>query len=296
MRARHLVSAMVALALSLPGAVLGTANAAVCSSSGLGGNTNAATCPGFLKWTYDPRSHEFHGESALAGVQRDRYEYLEIAACDVNTAGSPYEALCMRAISCPVRLDASGDRLASLRVIVLRRPLGSSGPWERGLTACRYYGRTVTLAEVQTAARQEIERHVGHPSISVQPPGGQTLVNIPTIFSAAEQRTTTLPITAPVPGQIKAVPSYSWTFGDGLTGTGSGHPFTPSIVPNETGNNGYYVVAVYRQPGTKSITATLRWDVTFTLQGFGTITLAPIVFTDTVQLNARTARAVLVNH
>ncbi|MBK9726303.1 MAG: hypothetical protein WAW82_08915 [Candidatus Lutibacillus vidarii] len=163
-------------------------------------------------------------------------------------------------------------------------------------TACRYYGRTVTLAEVQTAARQGIERHVGHPSISVQPPGGQTLVNIPTIFSAAEQRTTTLPITAPVPGQIKAVPSYSWTFGDGLTGTGSGHPFTPSIVPNETGNNGYYVVAVYRQPGTKSITATLRWDVTFTLQGFGTITLAPIVFTDTVQLNARTARAVLVNH
>lgn len=296
MRARHLVSAMVALALSLPGAVVGTANAAVCSSSGLGGNTNAATCPGFLKWTYDPRSHEFHGESALAGVQRDRYEYLEIAACDVNTAGSPYEALCMRAISCPVRLDASGDRLASLRVIVLRRPLGSSGPWERGLTACRYYGRTVTLAEVQTAARQEIERHVGHPSISVQPPGGQTLVNIPTLFSAAEQRTTTLPITAPVPGQIKAVPSYSWTFGDGLTGTGSGHPFTPSIVPNETGNNGYYVVAVYRQPGTKSITATLRWDVTFTLQGFGTITLAPIVFTDTVQLNARTARAVLVNH
>lgn len=296
MRARHLVSAMVALALSLPGAVLGTANAAVCSSSGLGGNTNAATCPGFLKWTYDPRSHEFHGESALAGVQRDRYEYLEIAACDVNTAGSPYEALCMRAISCPVRLDASGDRLASLRVIVLRRPLGSSGPWERGLTACRYYGRTVTLAEVQTAARQEIERHVGHPSISVQPPGGQTLVNIPTIFSAAEQRTTTLPITAPVPGQIKAVPSYSWTFGDGLTGAGSGHPFTPSIVPNESGNNGYYVVAVYRQPGTKSITATLRWDVTFTLQGFGTITLAPIVFTDTVQLNARTARAVLVNH
>ncbi|HRB99833.1 MAG TPA: hypothetical protein PKZ38_07135 [Dermatophilaceae bacterium] len=137
---------------------------------------------------------------------------------------------------------------------------------------------------------------MGHPSISVQPPGGQTLVNIPTIFSAAEQRTTTLPITAPVPGQIKAVPSYSWTFGDGLTGTGSGHPFTPSIVPNETGNNGYYVVAVYRQPGTKSITATLRWDVTFTLQGFGTITLAPIVFTDTVQLNARTARAVLVNH
>ncbi len=202
----------------------------------------------------------------------------------------------MRAISCPVRLDASGDRLASLRVIVLRRPLGSSGPWERGLTACRYYGRTVTLAEVQTAARQEIERHVGHPSISVQPPGGQTLVNIPTIFSAAEQRTTTLPITAPVPGQIKAVPSYSWTFGDGLTGAGSGHPFTPSIVPNESGNNGYYVVAVYRQPGTKSITATLRWDVTFTLQGFGTITLAPIVFTDTVQLNARTARAVLVNH
>ena len=128
------------------------------------------------------------------------------------------------------------------------------------------------------------------------PPGGQTLVNIPTIFSAAEQRTTTLPITSPVPGQIKAVPSYSWTFGDGLTGAGSGHPFTPSIVPNETGNNGYYVVAVYRQPGTKSITATLRWDVTFTLQGFGTITLAPIVFTDTVQLHARTARAVLVNH
>ena len=187
-------------------------------------------------------------------------------------------------------------RGSRLRIVVYRRAIGSSGPWLEAQTACRYYGRTVPLAEVQTAARQEIERRVGHPSISVQPPGGQTLVNIPTIFSAAEQRTTTLPITSPVPGQIKAVPSYSWTFGDGLTGTGSGHPFTPSIVPNESGNNGYYVVAVYRQPGTKSITATLRWDVTFTLQGFGTITPAPIVFTDTVQLHARTARAVLVNH
>ena len=207
MRARHLVSAMVALALSLPGAVVGTANAAVCSSSGLGGNTNAATCPGFLKWTYDPRSHEFHGESALAGLQRDLYEYREVADCDSNTVDTPFEALCMRAISCPVRVDSNGDRLASLRIVVYRRAIGSTAPWLEAQTACRYYGRTVTLAEVQTAARQEIERHVGHPSISVQPPGGQTLVNIPTLFSAAEQRTTTLPITAPVPGQIKAVPS-----------------------------------------------------------------------------------------
>lgn len=296
MRARHLLGTIVALALSLQGGSVGAADAARCSTNGAGSNTSAATCGGFLKWTYDPRSHEFHGESALAGLQRDLYEYREVADCDSNTVDTPFEALCMRAISCPVRVDSNGDRLASLRIVVYRRAIGSTAPWLEAQTACRYYGRTVTLAEVQTAARQEIERHVGHPSISVQPPGGQTLVNIPTIFSAAEQRTTTLPITAPVPGQIKAVPSYSWTFGDGLTGTGSGHPFTPSIVPNETGNNGYYVVAVYRQPGTKSITATLRWDVTFTLQGFGTITLAPIVFTDTVQLNARTARAVLVNH
>ena len=296
MRGTRLLRLILVVALAVSGAVSGTASAAKCTGGGWGNGGIASTCPGFLKWTYDPRSHEFHGESALAGLQRDLYEYREVADCDSNTVDTPFEALCMRAISCPVRVDSNGDRLASLRIVVYRRAIGSTAPWLEAQTACRYYGRTVTLAEVQTAARQEIERHVGHPSISVQPPGGQTLVNIPTLFSAAEQRTTTLPITAPVPGQIKAVPSYSWTFGDGLTGAGSGHPFTPSIVPNETGNNGYYVVAVYRQPGTKSITATLRWDVTFTLQGFGTITLAPIVFTDTVQLNARTARAVLVNH
>ena len=290
---------IVSLSLILSVALLplgGTrASVAAGCESGWGGQ-HASTCPGFLQWTYDPVSRQFRGESRLIAPDRHLYEYLEAIDCDSNGPGSPFEALCMKALSCPVRLDSNGDRLSSLRVVVYRRPIGSTAPWQQAQIACRYYGRTVTLAEVQTAARQEIERHVGHPSISVQPPGGQTLVNIPTIFSAAEQRTTTLPITTPVPGQIKAVPSYSWTFGDGLTGTGSGHPFTPSIVPNETGNNGYYVVAVYRQPGTKSITATLRWDVTFTLQGFGTITLAPIVFTDTVQLNARTARAVLVNH
>lgn len=291
----RLIRWILAGALILPGSLVAVSPAVACQGHSWGGGGSATTCSGFLKWTYDPSAREFRGESQLILPARDLFEYLEAADCDGNTAGSAFEALCMRALSCPVKLDPSGTRLASLRVVVYRRKIGTTD-WLETVTVCRYFGRTVPLAEVQTAARQEIERRVGHPSISVQPPGGQTLVNIPTIFSAAEQRTTTLPITSPVPGQIKAVPSYSWTFGDGLTGTGSGHPFTPSIVPNETGNNGYYVVAVYRQPGTKSITATLRWDVTFTLQGFGTITLAPIVFTDTVQLNARTARAVLVNH
>jgi hypothetical protein len=77
------------------------------------------------------------------------------------------------------------------------------------------------LANIEALAREEIEKAVSDPTITVAPPGGKTLVNIPTIFSAPDAKAVTLTITTPVPGTITAIPEYRWDMDDGLTGAGA---------------------------------------------------------------------------
>ncbi|MBK8756355.1 MAG: hypothetical protein IPM08_04395 [Actinomycetales bacterium] len=117
-------------------------------------------------------------------------------------------------------------------------------------------------------------------------------MNLFTIFSAASAPEQAIAITDPVPGEVRAVPEYSWDFGDGLTGRGPGTPFDPDVLPSR--NRGYYLGATYTNPGTKHVTVTVTWRVTFRLEGVIDVPLAPIVMTGSEDKVVATARGVLV--
>ena len=89
-------------------------------------------------------------------------------------------------------------------------------------------------------------------TITIQPPGGNTLVNLDTIVftDGATQDLTATVLGTPV--TIRAYPiRYSWDFGDAkepLVTTDIGHPY-----PDQT------LTRPYRQPGTYTITLTTTW-------------------------------------
>ncbi len=151
-----------------------------------------------------------------------------------------------------------------------------------GEPVCVYQGRSVPMAAVVAAVRVELVKEVGRPRISVQPPGGRALVNLPVLFSAPAQRRTTLAISQPLPGRIVADPVYSWDLGDGQQGAGAGHRYSAAVDPQDPASDGYYVKATYPQVGPQHATLTLTWDATITLgtgPGALSVPLDPIVFT-----------------
>lgn len=293
---RSLVVLLVAGCCLVTCAPTASANCEVVSS-GWFDDLSSYTCPQAVGWSYDPALQVFTQGSRILGLDGpdDPMEYLKASACEGDAPGGS-EPGCVAAASCPPVLGSGGDPLSSWRVNAYSRPRGSDAPWNLIVrNACEYVSDAVPLADVEAAAREQMERAVGTLEVTVQPPGGTVLVNVPTLFSAPARSTTSLPVTAPVPGVVTAEPAYSWDLGDGLTGTGSGHEYTPEVRPDGSGNGGFYVAASYQRTGVKRVTATLEWTAAFELQGYGAIPLAPITFTQTVDLQARQARSVLVS-
>ena len=118
------------------------------------------------------------------------------------------------------------------------------------------------------------------------------MVNFFTIISTPPSPEDAITFTNPVPGEVRGVPEYSWCFGDGLKGMGPGTAFNPAVLPSR--NPGYYLCATYAKPGTKHVTLTVTWRVTFRLEGVIDVPLALIVMTATEDKPIATARAVLV--
>jgi hypothetical protein len=221
----------------------------------------------------------------------DKYVYESFNVCNGGSEGPD----CAAAHNCVPLTDGGsrGTRVGVVRWIMLPDGTKTPGAGEYS-SACEYASESIPLVNVEALARQRLEKAVSHPTITVAPPGGKTLVNIPTIFSAPEPKPVNLTIITPVPGTIAAVPEYTWDFDDGLTGVGAGMPYSSSLDPVEHPDS--YLHAVYVSGGTKHITATLTWHVTFTLDGNGSVDLAPIVFTQTANIQAMTAKARLYNH
>ena len=157
---------------------------------------------------------------------------------------------------------------------------------------CDYPGRSVPLSAVQAAVHEELRKRIPSPSVTSAPPG-VSLVNLLTIFSTTPAAEQAIAFAQPVPGEVRAVPEYTWDFGDGIHGVGPGKPFTSSVLPSK--NPEYYTGAKYTQPGTKHVTLTVTWRVTFRLEGVQDIPLEPIVMTATEDKQIATARGVLVN-
>jgi hypothetical protein len=284
---------MLSMALNIAVCVLPqSATAANCSKQDNWGK--AESCNTHMAWTYNPKSSTFESagtRTSVGDLAGDKYVYESFNVCSGDSEGPD----CAAAHNC-LPLTDGGSRGTRVGVVRwLMRPDGTKTPGAgEHSSACEYPLESIPLANVEALARQRLEKAVSHPTITVAPPGGKTLVNIPTIFSAPEPKPITLTIITPVPGTIAAVPEYTWDFDDGLTGVGAGMPYSSSLDPVEHPDS--YLHAVYLGGGTKHITATLTWHVTFTLEGNGSVDLAPIVFTQTADIQAMTAKARLYNH
>lgn len=267
------------------------ASAADCAKQG--NYVKAESCDKKLAWAYNPATHSFDStqrRTSAGDPTGDRYSYDKFNVCD----GSQDTVSCgAAALTCPPLTagGARGYRVGVVRWLLL--PDGTKAPGAGELsTACDYPTKSIPRQDIDALARQQIEKVVTKPTITVTPPGGKTLVNIPTIFSAPDPRPVTLSITTPVPGSITAIPEYTWDFGDGLAGVGPGTPYDASVDPVESPDS--YLYAVYVSGGPKHITATLTWHVIFALEGITPVDLAPIVFTSNADIRAMTAKSRLV--
>ena len=212
--------------------------------------------------------------------------------------------MCANFANCLPRVGPDGDPLRVARFQGLRarkgpdgQPIGQMTPF--GAAVCMYDGKSVPMAAVVAAVRDELVKEVGRPVIGVQP-ATRGLIRWPVLFSAPAQHETNLLIRRPLAGAITAVPDYRWDLGAGAggqpqTGAGAGHRYLASMDPRSPATDGYYVKGVYDTPGEHQVRLDLTWQASIHLgpaAGGLEVDLDPIVFTDTA-----TARVVsATNH
>lgn len=152
----------------------------------------------------------------------------------------------------------------------------------------------VPLAEVGYQFQFEIERLLPKPTIDLRPEP-ETLVNLPTIVSTDYPADKTFDITVPpsagrtIPlhGSINAHADFTWTFEDGTTTSGAGHAYDGT---DPTTNPDYYLTDTFRTAGHHTVTLTVTWTGTITVE-----TLAPEAF-DPVTFQATAGVDVVESH
>lgn len=121
----------------------------------------------------------------------------------------------------------------------------------------------VTVASVVATAFQSVP--VPKPVLGVQPPGGETLVNIETVFAAdATPFTSTVTLLGQAVTLAITPLSFAWTHGDGTsrtTATG-GRPLSPAeadrgVVPDTA------ITHTYRTPSTVTVSVAVTWTATW---------------------------------
>lgn len=144
--------------------------------------------------------------------------------------------------------------------------------------------------DIPAAAAHAFQNMAIEPStLAVQPPDGQTLVNLDTIAYAEDEPRVLNTTLFGIPVSIRAVPDiYTWHWGDGTSsrGTDPGAPY-----PNHT------VAHAYSAPGTATISLTTTWRGQFRLPGDTTWRDVPGQATTTSQsppIEIREARTRLV--
>lgn len=282
------IFAAAAAALVISFSSLVPARADSCRRDIYGTNATATSC-GRLGWSYHPDTKTFgYGSQVTASDDPtgSKFVYQLVADCDQNVGGGATTGLCANFATCPPRVDPDGTPLRVARFQGMRAPKGPTGRRQGplqpfGAAICVYQGRSVPMAAVVGAVRDQLAKQVGRPVATVQP-ASRGLIHWPMVFSAPAQRTTTLSITRPLRGAITATPDYTWDLGAGQTGHGSGHRYTEAREPRSADTDGYYVKATYPTPGTHQVTLTLTWTARIHLgaaAGGLDVDLDPIVFT-----------------
>lgn len=205
---------------------------------------------------------------AVYTVPKPYKEYRYVAACSQNTVDGGEDNLCGSAVyTCP----DDGD----IRYRVYTRQHDADGDvadgadFEYAGTQCRGPNDPdeggpiqITTADIADEARKAAPTTVVHVE-----PGNRSYVNVPTNFyadAAAENAS------VQVLGQSIALrfePSgFTWTYGDGSTGSGPGVQGAPVGGPGA-------VEHAYLRSGDVTITVTRIFEVTFTLPGGQTGTI-----------------------
>jgi hypothetical protein len=152
----------------------------------------------------------------------------------------------------------------------------------------------VPIEQVGYQFEYDIQRLLPKPSIELRPEP-ETLVNLPTIVSTDYPTEKTFGITVPpsagrpiaLHGTINAHAELTWTFEDGTTASGPGNPYDgtdPEIDP------GHYLTDTFRTAGHHTVTLTVTWTGTITVE-----TLAPEAF-DPVTFQATAGVDVIESH
>lgn len=285
-------AALTMVLVLLASALVGTAEvaAADCYRRGVAGSSGAS-CPNAIMWTYDGQARTINKDGLTIGSldkpTGPRYDYDRMLRCGG-------EALCgASAFTCPVVGGQRGLMYNALAYLLDNNGTRVPGAPPLQSLVCEYPGQSVPVAVVEAAAHEEIRKRVQAPTVTSAPPG-VSLVNLLTIYATVPQPEPVIQITAPVPGEVRAVPEYVWDFGDGLTGVGPGLAYQPGDLPSTV--PGKYLGATYLTAGVKQVRLTVTWRVQFRLDGLIDVPLAPIVFTGTEAKVVATARAALVNH
>ena len=256
------------------------ANAEGCERH-LGSAQTASSC-GQIGYTFDSRTKTFQARTKLAASDDpdgSKYLYSILAACDGSLEVAGGNAICANFGNCPPKVGPDGAVMRSDRMQGLRAPRNNPNhmlPF--GDAICMYSGRSIPLADVVAAVREELVKQVGRPQITVQP-ATRGLIHWPVLFSAPAQHRTTLDITRPLAGAITADPAYTWDLGGGQHATGAGHRYLPAMDPTRTSSDDYYVKGTYDDPGEHPIHLRLTWSATIHL-GALDVDLDPIVFAD----------------
>lgn len=139
----------------------------------------------------------------------------------------------------------------------------------------------------------EYERdHMPIPTANVQP-AGVAIVNLPVLVSATPLGPQTMQVQQPVPGELVATPTYTWTFDDGGAATGPGTPYDGT---DPRADPAHYALHIYRAANEHaSVTLTVTWNATFSVAGqtfpIPQLVMPPI----TTTFSVREAHSVLVS-
>jgi hypothetical protein len=178
---------------------------------------------------------------------------------------------------------------------VFTRPAGSDAIISRQDTpVCLSPSDVVDVDAALAAVREVLEERLPRPAFTVQP-ARRAVVQLPVIVAAVQHADAGFDVTVPVPGRLAATASHAWNFGEGAGGresaSGPGRPYDGT---SPTRHPGHYVSHTYRRAGVATITLTVTWTATFTLDDGTRFPLAPLQFSTDRRVAVHATRTELV--
>jgi hypothetical protein len=279
------------LALLTGAAVLGLGLTAWAADRDWGTGGDSYTTDSGFGWYYSAAQRSFFKTptSFEPGAGGPELQWTYVPTCDGNTPGGNSDA-------CQGALCTAPGGEPGVTFWVFSRPIDPPGAdWDTVGTQCIPGEQRVDLADVEAQIRGIIEdkfREIAEPRLQVAPEAGG-LVNLPVLAWTDDPGELTLDFEQPLPGSIRATPSYDWSWSNGTQSTGSGRPYTPALSPSATPD--HYVHSVFTERGDGSVSLTVTWQGAVTVPGIAPIDIAPLVYTSAATFSVREARAQLVD-